>query len=91
MNYFSATLGKADSCDVIAALPALPVPADPGQLPGDGGALAAPQTPHDGGRGQSCPPGCVPFGLFSQRGGGASHDAPGSGGRDLRETSVTGN
>lgn len=66
-------------------LPALSVPAGSGELPRDGGALAAPQTSHDGGGGQSCAPGCITLSLLYKGGGGTSHDAAGSGGRDLRE------
>lgn len=61
------------------------MPAGSGKLPRDGGTLAAPQTSHDGGRGQSCTPGSVTFGLLHEGGSGTSHDAPGSGRRDLKE------
>jgi len=49
---------------------------------GEGGALAAPQTSHDGGGGQSGTPGrgILTLGLVNQGGGGASHDAAGSAG-----------
>lgn len=66
-------------------LPALSVPAGSGKLPRDGGALAAPQTSHDGGGGQSCTPGGITLGLLNKGGGGTSHDAAGSGGRTLKE------
>ena len=66
--------------------PALPVPAGSGKLSGEEGALAAPQTPHGGGGGQSRTPGChFPLDLFHQRRGGTSHDAAGSGGEALKE------
>lgn len=61
------------------------MPARSGKLPRDGGALAAPQTSHDGGGGQSSTPGCISLGLLNKGGGGTSHDAAGSGGGDLRE------
>lgn len=60
------------------------MPARSGKLPRDGGALAAPQTSHDGGGGQSGTPGCITLGLLNKGGGGTSHDAAGSGGGDLR-------
>lgn len=65
--------------------PALSVPAGSGQLPRDGGALAAPQTSHDGGRWQGGTPRSVAVGIFNEGGGGASHDAPGSGESGLKE------
>lgn len=65
--------------------PALSVSAGSGKLPWEGDALAAPQASHDGGGGQRCTPGCVTFGLLSEGGGGASHDARLSGGRSLKQ------
>lgn len=65
--------------------PALSVSAGSGKLPREGDALAAPQASHDGGGGQRCAPGCVTFGLLSEGGGGASHDARLSGGRSLKQ------
>lgn len=64
------------------------MPAGSGKLPRDGGALAAPQTSHDRGGGQSCTPRCVTFDLLNEGGGGTSHDAPGSGRRDLKEEAL---
>lgn len=61
------------------------MPAGSGKLPGEGGALAAPQTSHDGRGRQSCTPGCITLGLLNKGGGGTSHDAAGSGGRGLKE------
>lgn len=73
-------------CQVyLRLLPALSVPARSGKLPGERGALAAPQTSHDGGRRQSCTPGRIALSLLNKGGGGTSHDAAGSGGRDLKE------
>lgn len=82
------TVVNADVCRLPRLLPALSVPARSGKLPRDGGALAAPQTSHDGGGGQSGTPGCITLCLLNKGGGGTSHDAAGSGGAgggDLRE------
>lgn len=64
--------------------PALPVPARSGKLPREECALAAPQASHDGRGRQSCTPGRrIVLRLVSEGGGGASHDAAGSGGSAL--------
>lgn len=70
---------------VSESLPALSVPAGSVALSRDGGALAAPQTSHDRGRGQSgTPGGRFPLGLINKGGSRTSH-AAGSGGSALKE------
>lgn len=62
------------------------MPTGSGKLPRDGGALAAPQTSHDGGGGQSCTSrGSIALSVVNKGGGGTSHDAAGSGRRALKE------
>lgn len=63
----------------VGLLPALSVPAGSGKLPWDGGALAAPQTSHDGGGGEGCTAGGggVTLRFVSQGRRGTSHDAAG--------------
>lgn len=76
--------------------PALSVPAGSGRRSGDGDALAAPQTAHDGRRREggashrrrrlAVASVCL---LSMQGGAGASHDAPGSGLGAEQETQTT--
>lgn len=74
----------ASSPRLLRVSPALPVPARSGKLPREECALAAPQASHDGGGRQSCTPGRrIVLRLVSEGGGGASHDAAGSGGSAL--------